>query len=43
MNLIHHLAIALFAFGTFGSALNAADTPAKKPNIVVIWGDDIGN
>jgi arylsulfatase A-like enzyme len=42
MNLIHHFAIALVAFGTFGSALYAADTTAKKPNILVIWGDDIG-
>lgn len=42
MNLIHHLAIALVAFGAFSPALNAGDAPAKKPNILVIFGDDIG-
>lgn len=42
MNRFYHLAIALVAFGAFIPALHAVDTPKKKPNILVIWGDDIG-
>jgi arylsulfatase A-like enzyme len=34
-----HLALAL-GLALFGSAVQAAD--AKKPNILIIWGDDIG-
>lgn len=39
MKLIHHLALALIAFS---AVLYAGDAPAKKPNILIIWGDDIG-
>ncbi len=42
MNLLQHLAIALVAFGAVSPALHAGDAPAKKPNILIIWGDDIG-
>jgi arylsulfatase A-like enzyme len=42
MNRFQNLVIALVAFVVFSPALHAADAPKKKPNIVVIWGDDIG-
>jgi len=38
--LVAGLAIALLA--GFGSAAVAADDPDQKPNILVLWGDDIG-
>ena len=40
MRFMSHCACALLALGTL---LSAAEPAAKKPNILVIWGDDIGN
>ena len=36
------LALSLAATGAMAQAQPAAPAPGKKPNIVVIWGDDIG-
>jgi hypothetical protein len=35
------LAAGLALFGAITPA--QAQTPAKKPNILVVWGDDVGN
>ena len=42
---LKHLFTALIAGGTLGLAVSTpalAQTPTKKPNILIIWGDDIG-
>ena len=42
MHLLRHLALAAIAIGMCSPVLYAVDAPAKKPNILIIWGDDIG-
>lgn len=36
------IVLSLFSFSLLGVGAASAQAPAKKPNIVILWGDDIG-
>jgi arylsulfatase A-like enzyme len=42
MNILRFLLIAVLAATSLSSQVTAQEAAAKKPNILVIWGDDIG-
>jgi arylsulfatase len=42
MNILRSLLIAALAATSLSSQVSAQEAAAKKPNILVIWGDDIG-
>jgi arylsulfatase len=42
MNILRFLLIAVLAATSLSSQVSAQEAAAKKPNILVIWGDDIG-
>jgi arylsulfatase len=40
--LLHGIGVAVLALSFAGAGLSDAQAQTKKPNILVLWGDDIG-